>query len=157
MIKEYYIYYNYSDKNLAKILKYQGENPSNRLLLIFDDIIGAIDFNCLLITMLVTCYRHFNIGLIFLTQYLFKIPPTICECASKAIILYQEMKKSMNVYYETYGYLIKSYKAFANYMTENTKNHNFIVVNDKADTISSKFEIKKIDVNSIPKNALIEF
>ena len=40
VIKEDYIYYNYTDKNLAKILKYQNENPSNRLLLIFNDIIG---------------------------------------------------------------------------------------------------------------------
>ena len=53
VIKEDYIYYNYSDKNLAKLIKYQEENPSNRLLLIFNDIIGAIDFNCPLITMLV--------------------------------------------------------------------------------------------------------
>ena len=157
VIKEDYIYYNYTDKNLAKILKYQNENPSNRLLLIFDDIIGSLDFNSPLITILVTRYRHFNIGLIFSTQYLFKIPPPIRECTSKASIFYQEMKKSMNACYETYGESMKSYKAFANYVTQNTEDHKFIVVNGKANNIASKFEIKKIDINSIPKNALIEF
>jgi hypothetical protein len=50
IINEDFIYYNYSDANLTKILKYQNDNPENRLLLIFDDTIGAIDFNSQLVT-----------------------------------------------------------------------------------------------------------
>jgi hypothetical protein len=161
IIDESYIYYNYKDSALAKILKFQKdkieEGNSLKLLLIFDDVIGSIDFNFPLMTILITRYRHFNIGVVFSTQYLFKIPPTIRECASKAIMFYQKTKKSLNACYETYGQSFGTYKKFAEYLISNTKDYQFIVSNGKNSINTGKFEIKKIDIKTIPENTRIEF
>ena len=94
VIDSQFIYYNFSEKALAKILKFQLEhiNENLRLLLIFDDVIGSIDFNSQLMTILITRYRHFNIELVFSTQYLFKIPPTIRVLLQSDYILPRNQK-----------------------------------------------------------------
>ena len=161
IIEKQYIYFGYKDSNLAKILKFQKEQVDNgeplKLLLIFDDVIGSINFNSPLIKMLITRYRHFNVGVVFSTQYLYMIPPPIRECCSKAFIFYQETKRSIDACYETYGGGFENSKQFRNYMIENTKDHHFIVCNSKNSEINGKYEKKKIDIKSIPKNTKIEF
>jgi hypothetical protein len=61
-----FIYYIYSDKTLARILRFQKQKISEgnplKLLLIFDDIIRLINFNSPLIKILITKYRHFNLA-----------------------------------------------------------------------------------------------
>ena len=126
IIDENFIYYNFSDKDFAKILKFQqqnnkkkensGELDGPRLLLIFDDVIGSIDFNSKLLTMLVTRYRHFNIGVVFSTQYIIKIPSIIRECASRSFIFYQETRNSIKACYEIYGQSFKSLTKFREYL-----------------------------------------
>ena len=161
IIDEKFIYYNFTDKDFAKILKYQQENNNNqdgpKLLLIFDDVIGSIDFNSKLMTILVTRYRHFNIGVVFSTQYIIRIPSTIRECASKSFIFYQETKNSIKACYDSYGQSFGSLTKFREYLLKNTDNYQFIVVNGKNKSLSEKYEIKKIDINSIPKDVKIEW
>ena len=161
ILDESYIYYNFDEKTFANILKFQKENNNGeiklRLLLIFDDVIGSINFNSKLMTILITRYRHFNIGVVFSTQYLHKIPPTIRECVSKSFIFYQETKSSLKACYDSYGQSFGSLKNFTEYLIKNTKDYQFIVINGKNKSISEKYEIKKVDVNTIPNNVKIEW
>ena len=149
-----FIFTMFNESNIARILKYQKENIHLRLLLIFDDMIGEAQFNTRLMNILVTQYRHYNVGLIITTQYVNKIPPTIRESCSKAFILKLQTENAYKVCFESFGCMFGKISTFKNYVEHNTRDHNFIVVNNRETSQNKRFTIKKIDVNSIPQSSL---
>jgi hypothetical protein len=50
-----------------------------------------------------------------------------------------------------------SFKEFKDYHIKNTTNHQFIVVNEKESILNGNYEIKKININLIPKSIIIEW
>ncbi len=162
VIEDKYIYTQYSDKTLAKILRFQKEHGTvenmPRLLLIFDDMIGAMNFNTPVVNMLVTQYRHFNIGVVIAIQYCKKVPPTIRESCSKCYILGLNNLDSYKACYESFGQRkFKTLKEFQQFIDENTKDHCFVVVNNKTNDLEKRFEKKRIDPKTIPRDTLILF
>ena len=157
IINSDYIYTRFSEDSLARIMKFQKDNPGCRILLIFDDMVGAMNFNSDLINQLVTQYRHYNLGVVIATQYCKKIPPTTRESCTKAFILGLNSRDAFKACFESFGQVFQKLNVFQNYIEKNTMNHNFIVIDNKTRDPNLRFTIKKIDINTIPKNMRIEF
>lgn len=157
VINSDYIYTRFSEDALARIMRYQRDNPSCKTLLIFDDMVGAMNFNSDLINQLVTQYRHYNLGVVIATQYCKKIPPTTRESCTKAFILGLNSRDAFKACFESFGQIFQKFNVFQNYVEKNTLNHNFIVIDNKTRDPNLRFTVKRIDINSIPTNTRIEF
>lgn len=165
IIDSKYIRTQYTDKALAELLNFQKEQEEpGRMLLIFDDMVGAMNFNSPVVNMLVTQYRHYGIGVVIATQYCKKIPPTTRESCSRCFILGLNTKESFKACFESFGQSFSDLKVFQEYVRFNTMDHNFIVINNKSldsaggsEQPKNKFEVRKINVKTIPKNTRIEF
>lgn len=60
-----------------KIYEFQKRHPARKILMIFDDCIGSVNFQKDFFTKVAISGRHFNISTIIATQYLRKVQPTI--------------------------------------------------------------------------------
>ena len=143
-LDERFVHKQYSNDLLARILKKQRETDY-KLLLIFDDMIGALDFNSKLITILTTEYRHFGggISIIFATQYIYKIPPTIRETANRCILFAQNTKKALQATFDTYGQLnYNSLHEWTHFMQQVLTGYNFLLINTRAASSNSKIVVK---------------
>lgn len=101
-IPESYVYPRYEDEYLKNFLRYQRDNKQKPAFLILDDCIGSLNFNSKIISHLFTCYRHYNLTIFLSTQYIYKIPPVIRECATFAFIFFTSNMRSIEALQQTY-------------------------------------------------------
>ena len=142
---------NYNEELLKKFMNYQ-EQSKKPAFIIFDDCLGSITNinNNNTLTKLFTCYRHFNITVLFSTQYIYKVPPVLRECSTYCFIFKQFNKRSISALYETFLYDKNTIDEAKRYIMENTENYHFILVNNKASNNKAKYIIS-VAPNKIPK------
>jgi GTPase SAR1 family protein len=80
-----YIYSQFDENKIKQLMNIQitqmhQSGEAKPAFIIFDDMIGSVNFTTPLFSKLITTYRQYNILLIFTTQYLFKVPPVLREC-----------------------------------------------------------------------------
>ena len=86
----YEYYYKFIIENLLKFQKQQIEkNVKTNCFLIINDGIGSVNFNSKIMDKFFTIYRYYNISLLIMTQYIYKIPLTLRECVSFLCIFKQ--------------------------------------------------------------------
>ena len=85
-----FIHPRYTEEKMIKILHHQKkrvkEGKKSKLLLIFDDCIGSINFNSKIMSKLMINRRHFNISLIFSAQYIKRLSPLFRDCVDYVIM-----------------------------------------------------------------------
>jgi hypothetical protein len=122
---------NYEER-LGGIFKFQEMHPHSQLLLVFDDVLGAVKLDSKNMTTLVTQFRHFRISWILSTQYLYKIPPVIRENVFHAALFACTTKRQLEAAYESYGAshfdTIKEWRAF---MESCTGDYKFLFISNK--------------------------
>ena len=127
-----YVHPNYNEAKLRNLMSIQAElvkqGIQKQAFVIFDDCLTT-QFNTELFTDLVTQHRHYNITVIISTQYIYKINPTIRECANYVIIFHQSTKRSNMALYESFGNHLNSLSDWMAYLMQNTGDYNFIFVN----------------------------
>ena len=74
---------------LQKLIRFQSSPGARRMLLILDDCIGSLNFNWPEVNQLFTTYRHLKCTIMLTTQYIFRMPPLIRECAKYAFLFAQ--------------------------------------------------------------------
>ena len=102
-----YLYAQFDENTLIQLVNLQisqikQHGKAKPAFVVFDDCIGSINFTSPLFSKLVTTYRHYNILLIFTTQYLFKVPPVLRECTTYFITFKQPTKRSVQAIHETF-------------------------------------------------------
>jgi hypothetical protein len=154
-IPEKFIHPTYDEEKIKNLMKIQSDLKSKGIeknaFIILDDCLTK-EFNNELFTDLTTQFRHYNITLIISTQYIYKINPTIRECASYCIIFRQSTKRSLEALFDSFGTHFDNLNDFRNYITENTGDYKFIFidVNSKDDNINKIYRVMKAP-NKIPK------
>ena len=121
-------------RDVVAILKFQRDLIRNGVTkrIVFDDVIGAINFNDPFWTMLNSQFRHFNLIIVYSVQYINKIPPVFRENAFRAIIFKQNSVRSVNACYESFGQrFFNKLVDFKAYLERSTNNRAFVVVNNK--------------------------
>ena len=132
-----YVHTNYSDQLLARILARQkarkNSGQSLPCVLIFDDILGAVNFNSGPMTGLISRFRHYDLCVVYATQYIFKMPPILRECSNYAVLFRQSSKPGIKAAFESFGMRgFDNEKIFARFLEKNTGNYSFVLVNLKS-------------------------
>jgi hypothetical protein len=130
-LNEKYVHENYNSDVLEKILKIQIENQNLKCLLIFDDVIGSINFNTPIWKKIITQYRHYNMSIFLAVQYIKDINPRIRTCASYVFVFYTEVRKVLKELYDLYGQSFSNENAFKDFIISKTKDYNTILINTK--------------------------
>lgn len=151
-----YIYSQFDENKLRQLINLQiGQihtaGKAKPAFVIFDDMVGSINFTSPLFSKLITTYRHYNILLIFTTQYLFKVPPVLRECTTYFITFKQPTKRSIQAIHETFMNEIDNYDECKGFIDSNTQDYQFIVVkpfesDDKKYVISKAPLVKDVKI-----------
>ena len=113
---------------LQKIIRYQSSPNAGRMLLILDDCIGSLNFNHAEVSQLFTTYRHLKCTIMLSSQYIYKVPPLIRECAKYAFLFAQRTMRSMEALFDSYGASKFSKKnEFIKFLRKNTENYNTLL------------------------------
>jgi len=128
-----YIYSQYDEDVVINLINLQikqikSNNQAKPCFIVFDDMIGSINFNSHLFSKLVSTFRHYNVTLIFSVQYLYKVSPVLRECVSLFITFYQPTKRSIEAIYDTYMNEFESYNECKEFIQNQTKDYKFIMV-----------------------------
>lgn len=154
-IPEDFVHSKYDENKIKNLMKLQSKLIENGIIndcfLILDDCLTC-DYNKELFTDLITQYRHYHITVIISTQYIYKVNPTIRECANYAMLFRQSTKRSIEAVYESFGAHFDNYESFKQYITNNTDDHKFIFVdiNSDQDDIDNIYQVMKAP-KKIPK------
>jgi hypothetical protein len=132
-IKEEWVNPMYSDETIKKIMDFQTENKDKRLLLIFDDILGAINVNSGVFTELITRYRHYRLTIIFSAQYVNKVPPVFRECCMCCIVFRLTTKNAVQSTFESFASnYFKNEREFNDWQFKNLEEHVFLKIDLQA-------------------------
>jgi len=154
-VPDSYVHPDYNEDKIRSLMKLQADLVSDGIkknaFVIIDDCLTK-QFDKQLFTDLITQHRHFNITVIISTQYIYKINPTIRECANFAIIFRQSTTRSLNALFESFGSHFNKFDEFKNYIVKNTGDYKFILVdiNSTSDNIDEIYKVMKAPEN-IPK------
>jgi len=122
-----------ADNKMEAIMKIQKknrvENKKKNVLLIFDDILGGMKdskiFKCL-----ITTYRHYNISIIFSTQYINAANTFLREISNYVIIFNQRTVNSLKIAYENYfNDEFDNFNSFKESFVKKLQNYNFYFIN----------------------------
>jgi len=127
-----FVHSRYNENTLIKFYNIQiAQQKKNKkaepAFIIFDDCIGSINFQSEIMSRLTSTYRHPNFTLIFTSQYIHKIPTTIRECATYFITFKQTKENTFKSIQDNFMNE-KTIKEVKKFITDNTHNYNFIIV-----------------------------
>lgn len=144
-----YIHSAYKPEVLQSLLDIQAANPINRAFVIFDDCLPAAAFSSQLFTNLATTFRHYNLTVIISTQYIYKVPPTVREVATRVAMFKMTTKRSIAALFESFGGMWNSYQEFAAQMQKSTGDFKFIYyfANSSSENRDDVYKVMKAPVN----------
>jgi hypothetical protein len=154
-IPKEFVHPDYDENKISSLMKLQAnlikEGIYKKAFLVLDDCLTK-DFNYQVFQDLVTQSRHYNITLVISTQYIYKVNPTIRECANYAIIFRQSTKRSLEALYESFGQHFNNLNKFQQYIIDNTNDHQFVFVdiNSTSNNINDIYKVMKVP-DKIPK------
>lgn len=146
----------YDSDRLQKFMDQQAElveemgDDAPEAFLILDDVLGVANFADKVFTRLMSCYRHYRISVFLASQYIYKIPPLIRECAKYVFIFKQTTKRSFEALYETYGYLFEKLDDFKEEIIKKTENYNVLMYDLDAPNVKNK-KFVQVKAQKTPK------
>jgi hypothetical protein len=144
-----YIHPRYDPEVLQGLMDIQSENSQNPCFVIFDDCLDQKAFASQLFLNLTTTYRHYNISIYILSQYLYKVPPTVRECASRVALFRLTTKRSLQACYESFGGFFRNYHEFERFIIDKTPDHSFVwyIANSSDEKIEQVYQVLKVPEN----------
>jgi hypothetical protein len=141
-----YIHQKYDPAALTALLEIQADTgAAHRAVVIFDDCLDQKAFASQLFTNLTTTYRHYNIDLYLVTQYLYKVPPTVRECASRVAIFRTTTERSLSACFESFGAFFNNFNEFKRFIVANTGDYQFVwyIANSSAEQVDQIYKVLK--------------
>lgn len=124
--------YNPTDAENAinKVLNYQKSHINDNIhaCIIIDDSIGLLKFNQPWVDNLYTTCRHCKVTIITISQYVYKITPTMHANSDFVFILKAKGERSLLGVYKNY-FADWAYNKFIEYIKKNTDNYGAIMIN----------------------------
>lgn len=118
---------------MKKQKKYRQNGVKSRILLVFDDIMGIVK-DSKQIKVLMSMYRHYNITVLFTSQYIAQVPSYCRELSTYIILFKQRTERGLRLAYESYFQDINTFREFKALMKNKLQNHRFYVVDRKKQT-----------------------
>ena len=144
-----YVHSKYDENVLKKfyniqIKQIQKKGKAPPAFIIFDDMLGSLNFNSGFIATLIPKYRQPNFTIIFTTQYVKKLPPLIRECATFFMMFKTTGKDTTDTIQENFMQE-KTKKEVVKFIDQNLPSieaRNFILV-EKLALIDDKYTIDR--------------
>lgn len=120
-LPDQYVYESFDEdrlmKHIDKMREWRKKNnkPLPPNLVIFDDLLGDIDWYSPRMTNWLCSFRHTNTSIIMTAQYLMgskSVSTCLRECSNVAFIFNSKFKNSLKALYDAYGQLFPSYDDF---------------------------------------------
>jgi len=120
-LEDQYVYESFDEEKLRshieKLREYRRKTnkPVPPNLIIFDDLLGDIDWYSPWMTNWLCSFRHTNTSIIMTAQYLMgakSVSTCLRECTNVAFIYNSKFKNSLKALYEAYGQLFKNEQEF---------------------------------------------
>lgn len=137
-----YVHSAYNPEALQALLDIQAQTEGrHRAFVIFDDCLDQKAFASQLFLNLATTFRHYSIDIYILTQYIYRVPPTTRECATRVAMFRTTTERSIMACYESFGTYFENFKAFKEYIINNTGGHQFVwyIANSSAETVDQVY------------------
>lgn len=141
-----YVHPRYDPGVLESLVRIQIETAAkSRAAVIFDDCLDARAFSSQLFLQLCTTFRHLRIDIIIASQYIYKVPPVVRECATRVAIFRQTTRRSLDALFESFGAWFNNLKEFQEYVLRATGNYGFIyyLANSAEESIPQVYKILK--------------
>lgn len=128
-----YVYGTYDENALINLINLQiiqikNHGKASPAFIIWDDCLGQVDFMSPVLKKLFTTYRHYNLQLIFTTQYIYAVSPILRQCSSYFITFRQQQKRSLQAIYETFLIDFDSYDECKQFISDNCIDYHFLLV-----------------------------
>lgn len=124
---------------IVNLLMNKKDNK-NRLLVI-DNYIGVLDHLNETVLMTFTQGRHFNLSVCVISQYIYKVKPCIRSNCSH-IYVFKSNMRDLETLYEYQDHFTNK-QEFLNYMVNNTKDYNPVLIKNYIDLQSNEPSILK--------------
>jgi len=120
-LPDQYVYESFDEEKLRKHIekmrewRKKNDQPLPPNLVIFDDLLGDIDWYSPWMTNWLCSFRHTNTSIVMTAQYLMgakSVSTCLRECTNVAFIFNSKFKNSLKALYEAYGQLYDDYKEF---------------------------------------------
>jgi hypothetical protein len=145
-----YIFYKWNEEWIDKLIKslttYKSENPDKikQVLLILDDLIADVRFaDSDMLKRLFTRSRHINISVIIAQQSIRSVP-LLCRNNADFIICGQLGQSSIEILADEFRTGNLSKRDFIELYHENTKDFNFLVINNNSTKNNSLDELYSV-------------
>ena len=150
-----FVHTSYEHSTLARLMRIQQERPDRVVLLIFDDMLGAVGFQHSLVKNLVSRYRHLNINLLIATQYINSVPPIVRETASIVAIFKQQTDAAVSAAFSSFGGRGFRRKAdFHDWLDSHTNDYVFIIYNPRVtnQNFSELYRQARVNFERLPRH-----
>lgn len=117
-----------------KILARQSRKDRKHLAIVLEDQLGVFNWNSPATIQLFTRKRHYNVSLYISAQYAPLVPTYVREIADNIGIFKQRIQHARESMWKAFGGLFPSEEAFYKALEDNTKDHNFMWLDSKAET-----------------------
>jgi hypothetical protein len=134
-ISEKYIHPEYDESVLESLMKIQEdlikEKKFKDCFVIFDDCIDKKQFESPVLKRACTQLRHYNMTIIFATQYANILPPWMRSNAMGIVMFLSDSHRNLKALFESYGQKFDSFNNFKNYIMMNLGNYKFVYYDKK--------------------------
>lgn len=155
-IDKKFVHPEYNPVILDNLMKLQEqvitEGKNKHCFCIFDDAINASQFKDPVLKRACTQLRHYNMTIIFSSQYTNLLPSWMRSNAMISIIFRSETEINLKALFQSYGQLFQNFNDFKNYIMQHLGNYKFIYYDRRNDSqqIQEKYKIMIAPPN-IPK------
>lgn len=137
-INQEFVHPEYNENVLRSLMQKQAKLIEQKIIkqafVVFDDCLDdEKEFSSSALKQLTTQCRHYNITVIFSTQYSASIPSRMRTNAMSVFIFYTDTKNNLLNLYESYGQKFETYNDFKDFVIKNTQNHQFLFFNKMGD------------------------
>ncbi len=129
-----YVHPEYDEDKLQNLMDIQAKliekGVKKNAFVIFDDCIDDPNqFNSPVLKRLCTQLRHYNITVIFSTQYCNALPSRMRTNAMSVFMFYTDTKNNLEALYNSFGQSFETYNDFKSFLLSHTGNYKFIYFN----------------------------
>jgi Poxvirus A32 protein len=124
---------------LEQIIKIQEENKSKSkkkigCFIIFDDVLGSVNFKSDILTRLFSTCRHNNISIFLATQYLKSVPPLIRQNSDYVFLFQIKNLNTLRDFYDEWGSNFETFDEFKIYFRNTVVGYSCLLVDQKDNT-----------------------
>ena len=130
IVDKKYQYNTVDDIVLEQIMTIQ-EKSKVGCFIIFDDVLGTVNFNSPTIKKLFTTCRHYNISIFLATQYLKSIPLLIRQNSDYVFLFDIKNLNTLRDFYDEWGSNFETFDEFKIYFKKSVNGYSCLLVDQK--------------------------